>query len=124
MKLGLGVLVGLGVVLTACGERSSGMSAIASEDSDEMPSLTFRATESGVMETTESPGMRPGVYPYRFIVLDKDGGVLKEEVRHGPRKVEPPPPEVAREWREFLATAEGREVRDWLGLSAEEVATR
>lgn len=122
MKMGLGVLVGLGVVFTACGEGSSEMSVIASEDSDEMPSLTFRATESGVMEVTESPGMRPGVYPFRFIVLDTDGGVLKEEVRHGPRKVEPPPPEVVREWREFLDTAEGREVLDWLGLNAEDVA--
>ena len=79
-----------------------------------MPTRTFRVSPEGGWKITESPGMQPGVYPHRLVVLDVDGKVLGEEVRHGPPVLEPLPPEQDRELREFLNTEDGREFLDWI----------
>ncbi len=99
---GFAAVLSVAVVVSAC---EGGADVVSTS---EMPTLTFRVNAAGKLDMTPSDNLRPGVFPFRMLVLDVNGKVLKDEVHTGPGTIDPPSPEQEEEMRAALNSEAGR----------------
>ena len=101
--LGFAAVLAVAVTVSACDDGGGDVVSTS-----EMPTLTFSESVAGKVDVTPSDNFRRGVFPYRVVVLDVNGKVLKDEVRTGPRMIEAPSPEQEEEMRAALNSEAGR----------------
>ena len=100
---GFAVVLAVAVAVSAC--EGGGGDVVSTS---EVPTLTFRADVDGKVSVTPSDDFRAGTFPYRMLVLDVNGKVLKDEVKTAPSVLDPPTPEQEKEMRAALNSEAGR----------------